>query len=155
MFKIIKSLPSGVLNEIFSQRISPYNLFTNYTLKSSMCITAQKIKFSFKDFFSKCDKNRNFLRIWSHLLKTSVMENLTFSGMIHIWRPWKLSSFQDPLPPCPSTSKLISFPWPWTSNFRQIPPSPSDDQSMKRKHNPKITIICYQLLPSGRLSFSV
>ena len=27
--------------------------------------TAQKIKFSIKDFFSKCDEIRSFLRIWS------------------------------------------------------------------------------------------
>ena len=38
--------------------------------------TAQKIKFSIKDFFSKCDQIRSFLRIWSHLLKNSLMENL-------------------------------------------------------------------------------
>ena len=37
--------------------------------------TAQKMKFSIKDFFSKCDKIRSFLRIWSHALKKSVMEN--------------------------------------------------------------------------------
>ena len=38
--------------------------------------TAQKIKFSIKDFFSKCDQIRSFLLIWSHLLKNSLMENL-------------------------------------------------------------------------------
>ena len=32
-------------------------------------VTAQKMKFSIKDFFSKCDQIRSFLRIWSHLLK--------------------------------------------------------------------------------------
>ena len=32
-------------------------------------ITAQKMKFSIKNFFSKCDQIRCFLRIWSHLLK--------------------------------------------------------------------------------------
>ena len=31
--------------------------------------------FSIKDFFSKCDQIRSFLRIWSHLLKKSLMEN--------------------------------------------------------------------------------
>ena len=30
---------------------------------------AQKIKFSIKDFFSKCDQIRMKLRIWSHFLK--------------------------------------------------------------------------------------
>ena len=59
-------------------------------------------------------------------------------GMIHIWRPWKLSSFQDPPPPCPSTSKILLSPWPWT------PPSPKDNQSIKTKW----MAICYQVLPS-------
>ena len=36
------------------------------------------MKFSIKDFFSKCDKTRSFLRIWSHLLKKSLTENLFF-----------------------------------------------------------------------------
>ena len=38
--------------------------------------TAQKMKFSIKDFFSKCDQIRSFLWIWSHLLKKSLMENI-------------------------------------------------------------------------------
>ena len=38
-------------------------------------ITAQKMKFFTKDFFSKCDQIRSFLRIWSHLLKKSLVEN--------------------------------------------------------------------------------
>ena len=37
--------------------------------------TAQKMKFPTEDFFSKCDQIRSFLRIWSHLLKKSLMEN--------------------------------------------------------------------------------
>ena len=36
------------------------------------------MKFSTKDFFSKCDQIRNFLRIWPHLLKKSLMENFIF-----------------------------------------------------------------------------
>ena len=36
------------------------------------------MKFSIKDFFSECDQIRSFLRIWSHLLKKSLMENLIF-----------------------------------------------------------------------------
>ena len=38
--------------------------------------TAQKMKFSIKDFCSKCEQIRSFLCIWSHLLKKSLMENL-------------------------------------------------------------------------------
>ena len=39
---------------------------------------AQKKKFSIKDFFSKCDQIRRKLRIWSHLLKKSLIENFIF-----------------------------------------------------------------------------
>ena len=37
-----------------------------------------KTELSIKDFFSKCDQIRGFLRIWSHLLKKSLMENFSF-----------------------------------------------------------------------------
>ena len=40
--------------------------------------TAQKMKFSIKYFFSKCDQIRSKLRIRSRLLKKSLMENLIF-----------------------------------------------------------------------------
>ena len=63
--------------------------------------TAQKINYSIKDFFSKCDQIHNthaevllckatllkshlsswLLRIWSHLLKKSLMENLNWNVM--------------------------------------------------------------------------
>ena len=36
------------------------------------------MKFSLKDLFSKCDQVRSFLRIWSHLLKKSLMEKFIF-----------------------------------------------------------------------------
>ena len=39
------------------------------------------MKISIKDFFSKCDQIRSFLRIWSHLLKESVMENFIFCAV--------------------------------------------------------------------------
>ena len=44
-------------------------------------ITAQKMKFSIKNFFSKCDQICSFLRIWSHLLKKSLMENFIFCAV--------------------------------------------------------------------------
>ena len=43
-----------------------------------MMDTAQKMKFSIKDFFGKRDQIRSFLQIWSHLLKKSLMENFVF-----------------------------------------------------------------------------
>ena len=40
--------------------------------------TAQKMKFSIKDFFSKCDQIHSFLWICSYLLNKSLMENFIF-----------------------------------------------------------------------------
>ena len=40
--------------------------------------TAQKMKFSIKELFSKCDQIRTKLRIWLHLMKKSLMENFFF-----------------------------------------------------------------------------
>ena len=37
-----------------------------------------KMEFFFKDFFSKWEKIRRKLQIWSHLLKQILMENFTF-----------------------------------------------------------------------------
>ena len=45
------------------------------------CITAQKMKFSIKDFYRKCNQMRSFLRIWLHILKKSLMENFIFCAV--------------------------------------------------------------------------
>ena len=55
--------------------------------------TAQKMKFSIKEFFSKCDQIRRKLRIWSHLLKNSLMGNFIVCRvktikMIHDYNQW-------------------------------------------------------------------
>ena len=46
-------------------------------------ILAQKMKFSIKDFFSKCDQIRRKLKIWPHLLKKSLIENFIFYAVNH------------------------------------------------------------------------
>ena len=46
--------------------------------------TAQKMRFSIKDFFSKCEEIRRKLRIWSHLLKKSLIENLIFCAVYRV-----------------------------------------------------------------------
>ena len=56
---------------------------------------------------------------YEHLIKILMWLVL---GMIHTWRPWTLSIFQDPLPPFSSTSKILLHPRPWMSNFKWIPP---------------------------------
>ena len=51
-------------------RVSKESIYT-----CSIAALHKKVKFSIKDFFSKYDQN---LRIWSHLLKKSFMENFIF-----------------------------------------------------------------------------
>ena len=46
--------------------------------------TAQKLKFPVKDFLSKSDQIHRKLRIWSHLLKKSLMENFIFCAVIFL-----------------------------------------------------------------------
>ena len=60
--------------------------------------TAQKLMFSIKHFFSKCDQIRRKLWIWFHLLKKSLMENFIscavmygslFFKIVHLsWPPY-------------------------------------------------------------------
>ena len=42
-------------------------------------------KFFIKDFSSKCDQIRRFLRIWLHLLKKSLMEKFIFCAVEYRW----------------------------------------------------------------------
>ena len=57
-----------------------YVVISQYNLPQALG-TAENIKFSIQDFFSKCDQIRSFLRIWSHLLKKSLMENFIFCAV--------------------------------------------------------------------------
>ena len=43
--------------------------------------TPQKMKFSIKNFSSKCDHIRSYLRMWSHLLAKSLMGNFIFCAV--------------------------------------------------------------------------
>ena len=45
---------------------------------------AQKMKFSIKDFFTKYDRNRRKLWVWSLLLKKFLVENFTFCAVTHL-----------------------------------------------------------------------
>ena len=42
------------------------------------------MKFSIKDFFSKCDQIRRFQRIWSHLLKKPWIEDFIFRAVYFV-----------------------------------------------------------------------
>ena len=41
------------------------------------------MKFSIKDFFGKCEQIHRKLRVWSHLLKKSLMENFIFCAVFN------------------------------------------------------------------------
>ena len=41
------------------------------------------MKFFIKDFFSKCEQIRSFLRNWSHLPRKFLMENFIFCAVIY------------------------------------------------------------------------
>ena len=56
-----QALPDMCLSEYFEGKLSLH--------------IAQNMKFSINNFFRKCDQVRSFLRIWSHLLKKSLMSN--------------------------------------------------------------------------------
>ena len=65
-------------------------------LQSCRCGTAEtKMKFSMKDFFSKCDQMSSFLRIWSHLLKKPLMENIIFGQCILLFSSISISTFSN------------------------------------------------------------
>ena len=58
-----------------SSNIREFNKEKATMLELVITLTAQKMKFSAKNFFSKCDQ------IWSHLLKKSLMEKFNFSAV--------------------------------------------------------------------------
>ena len=76
-------------NEIICRKIC--RIMENIKIKGEINIklvkiaaehTAQKMKFSIKYFFSRCDQIRSFLRIWSNLLNKSLMENFIFCAVV-------------------------------------------------------------------------
>ena len=123
-----------------------WNLMLRY-MKYSERKISQCIPF-FKHFSNKDLKTlyQQLIQIFQIYLKVT----------IHIWRPWKLSSFQEDSA-CSSYKIRPKFFHPLDLGH-PIPnkaPSQNDNQSIKKKYNPRMTIICYQVIPSGQLSFSV
>ena len=69
-----------------------------YILYEQNTVTTQRMRFFSKNFFSKCCQVHSFLRIRSHLLKKSLVENFIFVQCFSIflllfWRPF---DSQDP-----------------------------------------------------------
>ena len=71
-----KSQKPGIKNS------STHTLTSPTITRGFLSYTARKMKISINDFFSKYDKIRSFLRIWSHLLKKSLMEKFIFSAVL-------------------------------------------------------------------------
>ena len=55
-------------------------------VKYNLISLHKKMKFSIKDFFSKCYQIRRKLRIWLHLQKKSLMDNFTFRAVYIAWK---------------------------------------------------------------------
>ena len=69
-----------LINHISILDLNNFRLQKPFLKKMKMLITkllhtAQRIKFFIKDFLYKCQQIHNYLLIWSHLLKNSLMEN--------------------------------------------------------------------------------
>ena len=72
------------LGKIVEQHVQLY-LADDDSLRSiRLRDNAQNMKFSIKNFFSKCDQIRSFLRIWSHLPKKFIMDNFIFWALIKV-----------------------------------------------------------------------
>ena len=61
-----------------SNKVEGFCMIDLFYFHEIITTNAQKIKFSIKDFLSKCDQISNFLWIWSHLMKKSLMEIFIF-----------------------------------------------------------------------------
>ena len=63
---------------LYSVRIRENTDQKKLCLGTVHAVTEQKMKFSIKDFYSKCDQICSFPQIWSHLPKKFLLENLVF-----------------------------------------------------------------------------
>ena len=88
-------------------------------------ITSQKMKFPINDFFSKCDQIHRQLRIWSHLLKKSLMENFTFCATSFLnghFPEWKISWLDiSPRGPSPN-EQFLEWTFPQQKVLRMSSP---------------------------------
>ena len=89
------------------------------------------MKFSIKDFFNECDQIRSFLRIWSYLLKKSLMENYlpyllkflptpvpSLLPQTTTFNPVLFSHWQETVPPLPSPQPLEGNIDLWTDIYQ-------------------------------------
>ena len=65
-------------------QLNLYNKLSILIVSHLFAYSAQKMRFSNKDFFSKCDQILKKLQIWLYLLKKSLMENFIFLAVLMI-----------------------------------------------------------------------
>ena len=65
-------------------QVKSYILIEVWKSNNLTISATQKMKFSIRDSFSKCYQIRRKLRIWSHLLKKSLMENFIFCAVHYV-----------------------------------------------------------------------
>ena len=71
-----------MLEKLFKSKFkSLIRLFEKNQFMKSFKVIAQKMKFSIKGIFSKCDQIHRKLQIWSLLLKKSLMEKFIFCAV--------------------------------------------------------------------------
>ena len=76
------------LRYVFTAFTPPELGMLAYSDLKSKDTTAYKMKYSIKDFFSKCDEIRRKLRIWLHLQKKFLMENFIFCAVYQVRIIW-------------------------------------------------------------------
>ena len=76
VFQTLNPLDTNNLSTIKYKHI--YQYVSDTLLDKYSVWHYKKMKLFVKDFFRKCDLIRRKLRIWSHLLKKSLMENFVF-----------------------------------------------------------------------------
>ena len=67
-----------------------YQLIIWFYITVATVFHCTRMEFSIKNFFSKCDQTRSFLRILSHLLMRFLMENFIFCAVFAV-------SYTDPV----------------------------------------------------------
>ena len=100
-------------------------------MNSGLCTTttAQKKKFSIKDFFSKCNKICRRLCIYLHLLKKSLMENFIFC--IVNWNMVLILAVIGNMKPCGSLKKEHTFSTFLLVSFEAFPKHMKDSNWIK------------------------
>ena len=85
--KLMSLIPVSVffvLNKFLFADIFHKKYLLDWNFETIKLFNAQKVKFTIKDISSTCEQICRKLRIWSHLLKISLMENFIFCGVFYL-----------------------------------------------------------------------